>query len=106
MTLPPTAQPRNPILTLGSLMAGSFDITEQIRKSFAAYGDVYQVRYKSRNAYVIRHPEHIQQVLVTDAARYHKDPDYTDPQLGLAKTLGNSLLTSDGEFWQRQRKLI
>lgn len=106
MNVPPSAQQRNIIFALGSLLLGSYDITEKVRESFSVHGDMYRIRFKSHDVYVIRHPDHIQQVLVTDAAIYHKDPDYSDPKKGLAKYLGYGLLTSDGEFWQKQRKLI
>lgn len=106
MHYPPSAQQRNIVFALGSLLLGSYDITERVRESFGVHGDVYRLQFKGHDVYVIRHPDHIQQVLVTDAALYHKDPDYSDPKKGLAKYLGYGLLTSDGDFWQKQRKLI
>ncbi len=104
--VPPAATRRNPLLTMGELLLGNFDITRSINTSFATLGDVYRVKFKNQSSYIVRHPDHIQQVLVTDAAKYHKDPDYSDPNTGLARYLGYGLLTSDGEFWKRQRKLI
>lgn len=103
---PPVTQRRHPLLALGELLLGNLDMTRNITKGFDTYGDVYQVEFKRQASYIIRHPNHIQQVLVTDAAKYHKDPDYSDPNTGLARYLGYGLLTSDGEFWKRQRKLI
>ncbi len=69
------------------------------------YGDVYCVRVGNTRQYVITAPEAIHQVLVLEAEKFHKDVDYTDPKRGLARFLGNGLLTSDGSFWKRQRRL-
>src|SRR5215472_929326 len=49
----------------------------------------------------ITHPEHILQVLQTNAANYHKGRAYRILKL----SLGEGLLTSDGTLWQRQRKI-
>jgi cytochrome P450 len=46
------------------------------------------------------------EVTVKQAANFRKDSDYTDPKKGLARFLGQGLLTSNGEFWKRQRKLV
>ncbi|NJO84770.1 MAG: cytochrome P450 [Blastochloris sp.] len=70
------------------------------------YGDVYNWQMDDNHLYIIVHPDDIHRVLVTDAASYHKTPDYTDPDTGLAMFLGSGILTSDGEFWRRQRKLM
>src|SRR5690606_19442086 len=44
--------------------------------------------------------------LVEEPEKYNKDNVYKNPEWGLAYFIGNGLLTSDGEFWRRQRKLI
>jgi cytochrome P450 len=72
----------------------------------ARYGDVVRVEVNGTPNYNFFHPEHIHQILVEQAASFHKTPDYTDEKLGLARFLGNGLLVSDGEFWKRQRKLV
>lgn len=103
---PPAAKSQNMFVALGGLLLGTYDITKTVQESFLTHGDVYSIHLKNYDIFMIRHPDHIQQVMVTDAAKYHKDPDYSDPKNGLARYLGFGLLTSDGEFWQRQRKLI
>jgi cytochrome P450 len=50
-------------------------------------------------------PDHIHEVLVTQSAKFNKDSGYTDPVNGLARFTGNGLLTSNGDFWKRQRRL-
>ncbi len=64
------------------------------------FGDV--IRYRGLwTTHQITHPDHIQQVLITNAANYRKGRSYRILKL----SLGEGLLTSDGEFWQRQRKM-
>lgn len=48
-------------------------------------------------------PEALHQVLVEDAANYHKTRITRDV---LGKTIGNGLVVSEGDFWKRQRKLV
>jgi cytochrome P450 len=66
------------------------------------YGDIVHVRWVNRHAYFISHPDFVRQVLVDQADKFHKAPIYRDL---LSYFLGNGLLTSDGDFWRRQRKL-
>ncbi|MEP7287007.1 MAG: cytochrome P450 [Chloroflexota bacterium] len=66
------------------------------------YGDIVHIRFLDRNAYLIFHPDDIRKVLVEEADKYMKAPIY---QILLSRFLGNGLLTSDGDFWKRQRKL-
>jgi cytochrome P450 len=66
------------------------------------YGDVVHVRFANRHAYLISNPEDIRKVLVEEADKYYKAPIY---HLLLSRFLGNGLLTSEGDFWKRQRKL-
>lgn len=55
------------------------------------------------NVYIPSHPEEVQRVLLDNAANYAK------PRLVkriLAPTIGRGLLTSDGELWRAQRKIV
>src|SRR5260370_8806983 len=66
------------------------------------YGDVVCVRLAHVPVYLIAHPRDIETVLVTNAANFTKSADYR----ALARVLGRGLLTSEGDFWKRQRSLI
>jgi cytochrome P450 len=67
-----------------------------------AYGDVAYFRIGRREIYLLSHPDHIRDVLVT-----HEDNFIKGPALRLAKvTLGEGLLTSEGDFHRRQRRLM
>jgi len=67
------------------------------------YGDVVALRFGPRRAVLISHPDDIYKVLVHDAGKFRKSVIYREL---LSRLLGNGLLTSDGELWQRQRKLV
>ncbi|MBP7694199.1 MAG: cytochrome P450 [Anaerolineales bacterium] len=66
------------------------------------YGDVVHVRWANQHAYLVSHPEDVRRVLVDEADKFDKAPIYREL---LSYFLGNGLLTSDGDFWRRQRKL-
>jgi len=66
------------------------------------YGDIVHVRFANRQGYLITHPDDIRKVLVEEPEKYYKAPIY---RMLLARFLGNGLLTSEGDFWKRQRKL-
>jgi cytochrome P450 len=66
------------------------------------YGDVIFFRFLNVPICLVAHPDGIEQVLVRNHANFLKSRDYR----ALKPVLGNGLLTSEGEFWQAQRKLI
>jgi cytochrome P450 len=72
---------------------------------FAQYGDVYYVhpRKPGPGLFVLRHPDHFEQVLITDARKVTKTHSAF---AHLSEILGDGLLTTDGEVWRRQRRLV
>lgn len=65
------------------------------------YGDVIHYRFCGLPVYILAHPRDIEQVLLADAHSFTKGlTSSANPEL-----FGNGLLTSDGEFWRRQRRL-
>jgi cytochrome P450 len=77
-----------------------------IGRWYKEYGDTLMVQFGKQQQYLTSRPEYLHEVLVTQASKFHKDNDYKNPKVGLARFLGNGILTSDGEFWKRQRKLV
>ena len=65
------------------------------------YGDVCSFRFGPRRMFLANHPDLIEQVLVTDARHYVK---HFGARL-YKPILGNGLVTSEGDFWLRQRRL-
>jgi cytochrome P450 len=87
---------------LGSIFEVSKDWLGFYQHCADEYGDVVRVRFAHVPVYLIVHPRDIESVLITNAANFTKSADYR----ALARVLGNGLLTSEGDFWQRQRGLI
>lgn len=65
-------------------------------------GEVFAVKLGPMALPVISEPEHVQEVLVDNAKDFIKAGmwEATRP------LLGNGLVTSDGDFWRRQRRLV
>jgi cytochrome P450 len=67
----------------------------------ARAGDVVDMNVRFMTIYLVSHPDLIEQVLVTKAKIFHKDVGTKS----LSLVLGQGLLTSEGDFWKRQRRL-
>ncbi|RXK51525.1 cytochrome P450 [Halorientalis pallida] len=67
-----------------------------------AYGGVSQFDMGPLETYMVTDPDAIQRILVSDAANFQK-PAFQDDALG--DLLGEGLLLSEGETWQKQREL-
>jgi cytochrome P450 len=65
------------------------------------YGDVVHFRVRGRPFYVFAHPDAVRDVLVTHDAKFIKGPALRNAKT----TLGEGLLTSEGDFHRRQRRL-
>ncbi len=98
--LPPG--PRGHLL-LGSLGRVQREPLELLRDGFREYGDVVRFRFAMTRAWLLAHPDHIAHVLHDNHRNYDKrNIDYAM----LRRLLGNGLLTSEGAFWHRQRRLM
>lgn len=65
-------------------------------------GDVARLRIGVLPAHLLSHPEHVRHVLVDNHRNYDKQ---TRGFAALRIVLGNGLLTSEGDFWRRQRRI-
>jgi cytochrome P450 len=65
------------------------------------YGDVVRLRLGNTTTYVLNHPKDVEFVLRTHHQNFIKD---RLTRL-ITPVVGNGLLTSEGDFWRRQRKL-
>ena len=80
------------------------DSLERMSELFARYGDIYRVYAPGRKSYtyVINHPDDVKRVLVGNHKNYTKG-------VGLDRVkilLGNGIMTSEGDFWRRQRYMM
>ncbi|MBZ0280771.1 MAG: cytochrome P450 [Anaerolineae bacterium] len=74
---------------------------------FKQHGDIVHLQFgETAHVYFLAHPDHFHTVLVEKADQFYKAGSYKDEKRGLARILGNGLVTSDGDYWRRQRKLI
>jgi cytochrome P450 len=71
---------------------------------FEAYGDFFRFQNPATRShvYVLVHPDHAKQVLITHYKSFVKG-------FGIDRVkilLGNGIMTSEGDFWHRQRRMI
>lgn len=67
------------------------------------YGDVVRSRFLYLYAYFLYNPADIETLLTTDAKSYRKARSLRSPFF--YRLVGNGLVTSEGDFWRRQRRL-
>jgi cytochrome P450 len=65
------------------------------------YGDIVGLRFLHFRTYLISHPDFIEDVLVTHPRKFIKGRVLQANK----RLFGNGLLTSEGDFWLRQRRL-
>jgi cytochrome P450 len=70
------------------------------------YGSIWGVELAGENVFFVNHPEAMRDILVTQSKHFIKDTGYTDAKRGLARFVGQGILTSNGDFWRKQRKLV
>ncbi len=97
---------RHPSGPKGRLLYGSLTDFVDRRLDFLTdcardYGDICSFRFGPRRVFLVNHPDLIEQVLVTDARHYVKHFGAR----AYKPVLGNGLVTSEGDFWLRQRRL-
>jgi cytochrome P450 len=68
------------------------------------YGDVAHSRFLYVHAYFLYNPSDIETLLTTNAKSYRKAESLRSPFF--ARLVGNGLVTSEGDFWRRQRRLV
>jgi cytochrome P450 len=99
-TRPEAPGPRNPFSGLKLLRPDR--ALGFLRDSFSQYGDVVKFKFGTIPVFLVAHPDGVKHILQENHANYLKSQDY---QL-LKALLGNGLVTSEGELWLRQRRLI
>ena len=65
------------------------------------YGDLVSARFGPRQIVFANHPDLVEEVLVNQNRKFIKHYRLRQTK----RTLGQGLLTSEGEFWRSQRKL-
>jgi cytochrome P450 len=87
---------------LGSLLEVRRDRLSFVTQATREYGDLICFRMGPKRLYLLNHPNYAKHVLSDNIANYRKG-------LGLAESeplLGQGLLTSEGDLWASQRRLL
>ena len=91
-----------PILgVLPKLIQG--DPFEYLKDVMLRHGDFVQFNLGPQTVYLVSHPDYLKRILWENYLNYRK------PEMMYAaarKNVGNGLITSSGEFWLRQRRMI
>jgi cytochrome P450 len=88
---------------LGSMLDLRDDPLQFLLQAGENYGDIFFIRLGPRRIYVLNKAEYIQEILVRQMKSVQK-ADLSKDLLG--RFLGQGILTSDGDFHKRQRRLV
>jgi cytochrome P450 len=86
---------------IGMLPAVRRDPIRVFLHAARTFGDVTYFKIGPRRGFLITNPDDVRHVLQDNARNYHKSPLYDK----LRTILGNGLLTSEDDFWLRQRRI-
>ena len=67
------------------------------------YGDLFAIQVGPKKLVVVIHPDHVRHVTITNAQNYEKLESYDSVR---KYVIGDGLVTSTGELWKRQRRLM
>jgi cytochrome P450 len=89
-------------LLLGSLPEFAADVLGFLTRCVREYGDTVRLRLPGHEVFVLNRPEDIETVLLTQRNNFVKHRFFWRHVTAI---FGNGLLTSEGDFWLRQRRL-
>jgi cytochrome P450 len=87
---------------LGSFVPFARDPLGFCERVASGFGDLARFRLLHHQLWMLSHPDDIEQVLVRDARKLHKDAIYDL----LRPIVGDGLVTAEGQAWRRHRKLV
>jgi cytochrome P450 len=96
----PPGPPGWPIL--GNVPLPGADWLAGFERAARNFGDVVYFQFLHVPMILLVHPDAIESVLLTHPGNFFKSRDYR----AIAKVLGHGLLTSEGEEWRAQRKML
>jgi cytochrome P450 len=79
------------------------DLFLWMNENFLRYGDIYQASVLGGNVYVVSSPEYCERILRWNWQNYSRSGQVVKR---IALLLGNGLITSNGDFWASQRRMI
>lgn len=94
--------PRYPgVPLLGALLEARKNPLEMFERA-SKLGDVVELPFPHQQVFLLNHPDHVDRVLHGNMKAYAKQ---TRGYAAMRRILGTGLLTSEGSFWLRQRRL-
>ena len=99
-SIPPTPKEKHWLIGHVGMMRA--DPIGMVRDFIAGYGNIFSLAVPFNKAVIISNPEYAKQVLLDNNKNYTKSIAYDL----LKPLLGMGLLTSESDFWKKQRKLI
>ena len=88
---------------LGNLREFRSDVLGLLLRATAAHGDIVRCKLGPQVVHLLNHPDHAEQVLQKRAANYDK---HTRSSAFIRSVTGESLLTSNGEAWKSERRMV
>ena len=88
---------------LGNMREFNADSLAFIERCAREFGDVVRTRFLYVDALFLYHPDHIEYVLATGSKNFIKASTVRSPFF--QRLAGNGLVSSEGDFWRRQRRL-
>jgi cytochrome P450 len=86
---------------LKNLSALKKNLLPQLESLHESHGDIFGIKLNNLKCF-IRKPEYIKHVLVDNHQNYEKGDGF----LAFKPLIGNGLLTSDGDKWVKDRKIL
>ncbi len=72
-----------------------------LMRAWRDFGDIVRLRFGPVSLHLLVHPDHVKHVLVDNHRNYMRSAGIEV----VKELLGNGLLTSDGDFWRKQRRI-
>src|SRR5918912_2515983 len=88
---------------MGNMREFNSDSLRFVERCAREFGDVVPTRFLYVPTLFLFHPDYVEYVLATGSKNFIKAASLRSPFF--RRLVGNGLVTSEGEFWRRQRRL-